>query len=278
MRIAAIDLGTNTVRLLIGEVDHTGVHQVLYADQEVTRLGEGLRPEGFLRPDPIRRTLATLRRFREAAAAHGAAQVAVVGTSALREARNREIFVAQAAEEAGVAVRVISGEEEALLTLLGVRAALPFLAARPFLLMDIGGGSTEFLLAQAEAIRATVSTGLGVVKLTETHIRCDPPSPQELTAIRGAATARLRILRERISEVPMIVDAGVGTASDAAVAMELGADGVLMNTAIAEAQDAVLMAEAMRDAVQAGRKAFLAGRIPKKLYESASSPLSGVVR
>jgi thiazole synthase len=90
--------------------------------------------------------------------------------------------------------------------------------------------------------------------------------------------ANLRILRERITEVPLIIDAGVGTASDAAVAMELGADGVLMNTAIAEAQDAVLMAEAMRAAVEAGRKAFLAGRIPKKLYATASSPMTGVVK
>ncbi len=90
--------------------------------------------------------------------------------------------------------------------------------------------------------------------------------------------ANLRILRERITEVPLIVDAGVGTASDAAIAMELGADGVLMNTAIAGAQDAVLMAEAMRSAVEAGRKAYLAGRIEKKLYATASSPLSGVVR
>ena len=89
--------------------------------------------------------------------------------------------------------------------------------------------------------------------------------------------ANLRILRERITEVPLIVDAGVGTASDAAIAMELGADGVLMNTAIAGAQDAVLMAEAMRAAVEAGRKAFLAGRIEKKLYATASSPLAGVV-
>ncbi len=88
----------------------------------------------------------------------------------------------------------------------------------------------------------------------------------------------LRILRERITEVPLIVDAGVGTASDAAIAMELGADGVLMNTAIAGAQDAVLMAEAMGAAVEAGRKAFLAGRIEKKLYATASSPLQGVVR
>jgi thiazole synthase len=88
----------------------------------------------------------------------------------------------------------------------------------------------------------------------------------------------LRILRERVTEVPLIVDAGVGTASDAAVAMEMGADGVLMNTAIAEAHDSVLMAEAMGSAVDAGRKAFLAGRIGKKLYASASSPLEGVVR
>jgi thiazole synthase len=90
--------------------------------------------------------------------------------------------------------------------------------------------------------------------------------------------ANLRILRERITEVPMIVDAGVGTASDAAIAMELGADGLLMNTAIAEAADAPLMAEAMRDAVIAGHKAFLAGRMPKRLYASASSPLTGLVR
>ncbi len=90
--------------------------------------------------------------------------------------------------------------------------------------------------------------------------------------------SNLRILRERITEVPLIVDAGVGTASDAAIAMELGADGVLMNTAIAGAQDTVLMAEAMRAAVEAGRKAFLSGRIPKKLYATASSPVSGVVK
>jgi thiazole synthase len=90
-------------------------------------------------------------------------------------------------------------------------------------------------------------------------------------------TANLRILREML-EVPLIVDAGVGTASDAAIAMELGADAVLMNTGIAHAQDPVLMAEAMRDAVRAGHAAYLAGRMPKKLYATASSPLEGVVR
>jgi len=90
--------------------------------------------------------------------------------------------------------------------------------------------------------------------------------------------ANLRILRELVTGVPLIVDAGVGTASDAAVAMELGADAVLMNSGIAHAQEPLLMAEAMRHAVIAGRAAYLAGRMPKKLYATASSPLEGVLR
>lgn len=90
--------------------------------------------------------------------------------------------------------------------------------------------------------------------------------------------ANMRILREMITTVPLILDAGVGTASDAAIAMELGADAVLMNTGIAGAQDAVLMAEAMKHGVLAGRQAFLAGRMPRKLYATASSPVEGVVK
>lgn len=90
--------------------------------------------------------------------------------------------------------------------------------------------------------------------------------------------ATLQILREKITEVPLIVDAGVGTASDAALAMELGADGVLMNTAIAAAANPILMAEAMQHAVLAGRQAFIAGRMPRKLYATASSPLEGISR
>ncbi len=90
-------------------------------------------------------------------------------------------------------------------------------------------------------------------------------------------TTNLRIMREMITEVPLVVDAGVGTASDAAIAMELGFDGVLMNTAIAEAQDSEKMAVAMKLAVEAGRLAFLAGRMAKRLYAAASSPLAGMV-
>src|SRR3954452_755679 len=90
--------------------------------------------------------------------------------------------------------------------------------------------------------------------------------------------ANLAIMREQLPDATIIVDAGVGTASDAAIAMELGADAVLMNTAIAEAQDSALMARAMRLAIEAGRLAYLSGRMPKRLYASASSPLAGVVR
>jgi thiazole synthase len=90
--------------------------------------------------------------------------------------------------------------------------------------------------------------------------------------------ANLRILREMITEVPLIVDAGVGTASDAAIAMEMGFDAVLMNTAIAQAKDPLLMAEAMQHAVLAGRQAFLSGRMPRKLYATASSPFEGISR
>jgi len=90
--------------------------------------------------------------------------------------------------------------------------------------------------------------------------------------------ANLRIMREQLPDATIIVDAGVGTASDAAIAMELGADGVLMNTAIAEAEDAAKMGTAMKLAIQAGRLAYLAGRMPKRLYASASSPLTGVIK
>lgn len=141
-----------------------------------------------------------------------------------------------------------------------------------------------------EATRALVKEGFVVLPYTNDDlvnarklIDAGAAAVMPLAAPIGSGmgvqnTANLRILRELITEVPLIVDAGVGTASDAAVAMELGSDGVLMNTAIAGAEDAEKMAVAMKLAVEAGRLAYLAGRIPKKLYATASSPLEGVVR
>jgi thiazole synthase len=98
------------------------------------------------------------------------------------------------------------------------------------------------------------------------------------TGLGIANSYTLRMMRELITEVPLVVDAGLGTASDAALAMELGFDAVLLNTAIAGAKNPILMASAMKKAVEAGREAFLAGRMPKKLYASASSPIEGISR
>jgi len=203
MRVAAIDVGTNTVRLLVGEPDGAGGYRAMAAAQEITRLGQGLWPDRLLQPGPIQRTLAVLERFRRLADSHGATRTAVIGTSALREARNRQEFLRRARMETGLDVRVISGEEEARLTLRGVRATLPAAGSRPggrLLLIDIGGGSTEFLLADGDEIVAAVSTGLGAVKLTEAHVRHDPPLPAELKAIHDVVAARLS--RLRFQELP----------------------------------------------------------------------------
>jgi exopolyphosphatase/guanosine-5'-triphosphate,3'-diphosphate pyrophosphatase len=136
----------------------------------------------------------------------------VAGTSALREAKNGDAFLARAHRETGLAVRVISGEEEARLTLLGARAALRIARGR-LLLMDIGGGSTEFVLADGPAILGTVSTGLGVVKLTETHLRSDPPLPDELEAVRRVVAVRMaRLHDQELPDATMPEGSFVGTA------------------------------------------------------------------
>ena len=156
----------------------------------------------------------------------------------------------------------------------------------------IGDEKTLFpdVLGLAEATRVLVKEGFVVLPYTNDDlvvakklIDAGAAAVMPLAAPIGSGMGiqnvpNLRILREMITTVPLIVDAGVGTASDATIAMELGYDGILMNTAIAGAEDAVKMAEAMKHAVMAGRMAFEAGRIPKKLYATASSPLEGVVR
>ena len=195
MRLAAIDVGTNTIRLLIGEADGSGGYRPLLSAQEITRLGQGLVPENILQPEPMRRSLAVLARFRRLCADHGVAAIAAAGTSALREAGNRDQFLLRARRDADLAIAVIPGEEEARLTLLGIRAALD--PPPPLLLtLDIGGGSTELLLADGPRILGLVSTGLGAVKLTETYLADDPPTPAQLEAAGRAAERRLARVRQ----------------------------------------------------------------------------------
>jgi exopolyphosphatase / guanosine-5'-triphosphate,3'-diphosphate pyrophosphatase len=195
--LATVDLGTNTVRLLV--VEPAGATwRTLEQIQRVTRLGEGQGATGRLAPEPMRRTAAAVAEFSRAARALGADRVRIVATSAVREAVNREEFVARLERESGERVEVVSGEEEARLTLKGVASGLPGLGGS-FVLFDIGGGSTEFVLARDGAPAAAVSLRLGVVTLQE---EWGEPGP-----VRWDRFARLRehVERRLAVEVPAAI-------------------------------------------------------------------------
>jgi exopolyphosphatase / guanosine-5'-triphosphate,3'-diphosphate pyrophosphatase len=213
-RFAVIDVGTNTVRLLIADADGPSAYQAVQSAQEITRLGEGAHARHELQAAPMERTLKALARFRELARATGAHEILAVGTSALREASNRDAFLARAREDLGLDVSVVSGETEARLALLGVRAALPQLAPR-FLMMDIGGGSTEFVRADGDQARDVLSIGLGVVRLTEAFLSRDPPAAEELQAASRAAKDLLIGVREALAGLsaqdPLVGTAGTVT-------------------------------------------------------------------
>jgi exopolyphosphatase/guanosine-5'-triphosphate,3'-diphosphate pyrophosphatase len=220
-RLATVDLGTNTVRLLVVEAD-AGGWRALHQTQRVTRLGEGQAGAGRLLPEPMRRTAAAVAEFARDARGLGATRVRIVATSAVREAGNRAEFVARLEAESGEPVEVVSGEEEARLTLRGVASGLPGLGAA-FVLFDIGGGSTEFVLARDGGTAAAVSLRLGVVPLVE---EWGEPGP-----VRWDRFARMREAVERrlAAEVPdaiasAIVDELVGTAGTVTTlaALDLG--------------------------------------------------------
>ena len=189
--LAAIDLGTNTVRILVAKPDPAAALAPLWADQTVTRLGEGLTERGTLAPAAAERTLAAVRRFRDRALGLGAAEVLLVATAGVRQARDGREFLARLRAEPGVRPRVVSGEEEAALTLLGASWGLGAIAGT-FALVDIGGGSTEVLVAEGARVLTAVSLALGVVHLVERFFVHDPVAPGELAACRAYVDARFR--------------------------------------------------------------------------------------
>ena len=166
MRVATIDVGTNTVRLLVADVVGPASWTVVDQRQTVTRLGEGLAAAGALGEAPMARTLAVVGDYVARAERLAATRVRVVATSAVREAANGGAFVAAVHRATGQRVEVVSGEEEARLVLRGVQSGLPALAGR-LVTFDIGGGSTEYILAEPARILAAVSLRLGVVPLAE---------------------------------------------------------------------------------------------------------------
>jgi exopolyphosphatase/guanosine-5'-triphosphate,3'-diphosphate pyrophosphatase len=190
-RVATIDLGTNTVRLLVADVTAEAAGwRAVHAEQRVTRLGEGAAATGRLGDGPAARTTATVAEYVARARAAGATRVLVVATSAVREATNGRAFAAELERVTGASVRVISGEEEARLTLAGVTAALGPLAGVS-VTFDIGGGSTEYLRARDGALEAVASLRLGVVPLAERFPFHGPVEPGRYAALRAEVDARL---------------------------------------------------------------------------------------
>ena len=190
LRLAAIDIGSNTIRLLVADADPEAGIRPVHGEQRIVRLGAGLAESGKLAPESVDRAVAVVREYRDRARTHGAERVIAVATAAVREAANREELVDRLTTGVGLAPRVVSGDEEARLTLLGAVWGLPAVAS-PFCLLDIGGGSTELLVARGARPLAGVSLRLGVVSLVERFLHEDPVDWAEYTACAGYAADRL---------------------------------------------------------------------------------------
>ncbi|MBM3674440.1 MAG: Ppx/GppA family phosphatase [Actinobacteria bacterium] len=205
MRVAAIDIGTNSTRLLVAEVaSRDGVLRTLDRHMTITRLGEGVDSSRRLAPAAIERTLAALRAYREVIDAIGGVErVRAIATSAARDAQNRDDFFGPAAGVLGVDLELLSGEEEAELSFLGATTGLSGIAEPPYLVVDIGGGSTEFVVGtdRPEGLR---SVDLGCVRCTEAWLHADPPSAEELSQAVHVVREHLADVRR---EVPGVKDA-----------------------------------------------------------------------
>jgi exopolyphosphatase/guanosine-5'-triphosphate,3'-diphosphate pyrophosphatase len=182
VRVGVVDIGTNSTRLLIADVEDGRVHEVDRRSQ-VTRLGEGVDATGRLGEEPMRRVLDTLQAYHEAIVERGCEATTGVLTSAVRDAANGAEFTAEVRTRFDLDVRTIDGDEEARLTFLGATAGRDTPAADPLLVVDIGGGSTEFVVGAEGEVSFHVSTQAGVVRYTERHLHTDPPAPAELQAL-----------------------------------------------------------------------------------------------
>ncbi len=180
--IASIDIGSNTVRLLVVETDGKSHFREILTDRGITRLGEGMDVHRRLLPHRIENTIEVLSRFRDKCRELGNVPIHAVATSAVREAENRDEFVQHVREATGISIDVIPWEEEAQLTLQGVFWSIPD-EGQTSLIFDIGGGSTEFILARGKTRVGSVGTKLGIVRLTEKYIHRHPVDNGELESL-----------------------------------------------------------------------------------------------
>lgn len=180
MRVAAIDCGTNSIRLLIADTDGTALTDVV-REMRVVRLGQGVDATGAFAPEALERTFAAIDEYAELITDHGAEHVRFVATSATRDAANRETFFAGVRERLSIDAEVITGEEEAELSFIGATAGLGASVDYPALVMDLGGGSTELVLG-TDVVDSAFSMDIGCVRMTERHMHSNPPSEQEIVA------------------------------------------------------------------------------------------------
>lgn len=199
-RAAAIDCGSNTILLLVGERDPSAPagYRVLHDDIEFARLGEGVDRTGRLAPSAVERGMAALRRYAALCREHGVERIRATGTSALRDAADRDALLVPVERETGIRIEVIDGTEEARLGFASATDELP--EGQLALVLDIGGGSMQLMTGRARGGRvdASVSLDLGAVRMTERWLRDDPPSPPQLASVVGDVQAGLREKAPRV--------------------------------------------------------------------------------
>jgi exopolyphosphatase/guanosine-5'-triphosphate,3'-diphosphate pyrophosphatase len=220
MRVAAIDCGTNSIRLLIADIDGNNFREVV-RDMEIVRLGQGVDETGQFHPDAIARTLAAVDKFAAEIAKRGVEKIRFCATSATRDATNRHLFVDGVRERLGIELEVISGEEEAALSFAGAIKDLDP-SNGPFLVVDIGGGSTEFVFGTS-TVEAARSVNIGCVRMTERHFATDPATPEQIEAARSdiqAAIAQAAAIVPITQAKTLVAVAGTAT-TVAAAALDL---------------------------------------------------------
>ena len=211
-RLAAVDVGTNSVLLLVADRGTDGVVRPVREEADITRLGRGVDRTGALSPEGMEATLEVLARFASMARADGARALVVTATSAARDARNGAEFLARARERTGATVEILSGDEEARLSYLAVAQDFAAEAGEVGLLaIDVGGGSTEFVHGRGREVLFRRSLDIGSVRLTERCVRSDPPVDADQEAIRDVVRAALRALPAFPREVRVVGVAGTVT-------------------------------------------------------------------
>ena len=220
MRVAAIDCGTNSIRLLIADIDGNNFREVV-RDMEIVRLGQGVDETGQFHPDAIARTLAAVDKFAAEIAKRGVEKIRFCATSATRDATNRHLFVDGVRDRLGIELEVISGDEEAALSFAGAIKDLDP-SNGPFLVVDIGGGSTEFVFGTS-TVEAARSVNIGCVRMTERHFASDPVTTQQIELARTdiqAAIAQAAAVVPITQAKTLVAVAGTAT-TVAAAALDL---------------------------------------------------------